>query len=533
MCALLIIFALAALAPLSLAQAEENDLPPCTQAEFDAVYAGLGNMTSFFHRASDIRTTDDLLAYSRSHIEWREGYWANTPFCAESYEIALLANQLIGDFAALVLVNSLQDDEEVNPYRAERKNGTVKLQALMDAMPPPVSPADPLPARTLRECTDSEYEFLSYTLLPEYSELADTANDVDTFEKSLGYVEALLAWRQQSLTRYPPCVEALEFAWLASQTAGDIAALFAYYYMGAPEDEIPYSQPEREGSQRLGELANELRSKALPDAVLQAIERELGSPSGGNWRRCSADELETIQNLLPAYQMLEDMAAEIETIDELLAYSQAQIEWREDMLAQLARCGEVLEIAWLLSENSGDLAIMHALKFHDIPGDESPVFQQVMSNIPGIAIWEQTLPSLLDNYEKSTEAGALPACTAAELDALAAILIEHLGIFKKRDYIKSIDDVLNLIEDQLSWREFGWSQLPLCFGSLEIFLRSCWFASDNAVSVSLALSGIPDDANPYIEQQAIGKTHIERWYAIVDGVLPAPSADTPFQATRD
>ena len=216
---LLVIALMTALIPLSLAQAQENGLPPCTRAEFDAVYAGLGEMTAFFHRASDIRTTDDLLAYSRSHIEWREGYWANTPFCAESYEIALLANQLIGDYAALVLVNSLQDDGEVNPYRAERKNGTVKLQALMDALPPPVNPADPPPARTLRECTDSEYEFLSYTLLPASSELADTANDVDTVETFLGYVEALLAWRQQSLTRYPPCVEALEFAWLASQTA--------------------------------------------------------------------------------------------------------------------------------------------------------------------------------------------------------------------------------------------------------------------------------------------------------------------------
>ena len=267
--------------------------------------------------------------------------------------------------------------------------------------------------------------------------------------------------------------------------------------------------------------------------MIAAIERELGSPSGGNWRRCSADELESIQNILPEYRSLEDLAGKIDALDDLVAYSQAQIEWREDMLAQLARCGEVLEIAWLLSENSGDLAIMHALKFHDIPGDESPVFQQVMSNIPGIAIWEQTLPTLVDSYEKATEAGALPACTAAELDALAAILIEHLGIFKNRGYIKSVEDLLKLIEDQLNWREFGWSQLPLCFGSLEIFLRSYWFASDNAVGLALALSGVPDDANPYPEQQAIGKSHIERWYAIVDGVLPAPSAETPAQAAKD
>lgn len=211
---LLALIALLAFVPAIAGQ--DNGLPACTTAELDAIHASLGEMTAFFHRASDIGTTDDLIAYSQAHIEWRERYWTNSPLCAESFEIALLANQLIGDFVALVLVNSLQDDGEDNPYRADRKNGTVKLQALMDAMPPLVNAADGPPARSLRDCTDSELELVSYTLAPEYGELADIATAADTFEDYLDFVESQLAWRQDSLTRYPPCVEALEFAWLAS-----------------------------------------------------------------------------------------------------------------------------------------------------------------------------------------------------------------------------------------------------------------------------------------------------------------------------
>ncbi len=507
------------------AHSQENALPPCTAAEIDAVHADLADMTAFFHRASDIRTSDDLLAYSHSHIEWRAGYWSSTPLCAESIEIAFPANQLIGDFVALVLVNSLQDDGEVNPYRSERKSGTVELQALMDALPPPVNSVDERPKRTLRGCTVAEFEYVSYTLLPEYSDLADIANDADTFEDLLGYVEAQLAWRKDSLTRYPPCLEAIEFAWLASQTAGDIAALFAYFFIGAPEVEIPYSKPEREGTYRLGELANELRAGTLPDEVMRAIERELGSPSGGNWRRCTVGELETIQHLLPTYGLLEDMAAGIETADDLIAYSQTQIAWRENLLTKLARCGEVLEIAWLISENIGDLAIMFGLKLLDIPVEESPVFQQVMSNIPGINTWEGLLPSLLASYEARDDIGALPACTAEELGALKVTLSTHLSVFKDHGDIRSADDWLEFVLQQIAWREIGFSHLPLCYGSFETFLRAYWFASDNAIHSALVFAGAPADSSPFPAQFALNEAHIESWYAIVEGVVAPPSAD--------
>ena len=508
-----------------LVQAQDSELPSCSTAELSALHDRIDGISDLFETVSNIRTMDDLLAYSYSHLEWREGIWPSSPRCAQAFEIALLANQLIGDYVALIILNSYPGELEANPYSVGQDSGATRLQALMNELPPPANSVDAPPARTQRECTRAEREFVSSSLLPEYGSLTDIANDIDTPEDYLRYVRALLTWRQNSLSSYPPCAEAIEFAWLASQTAADIAAFIALDFMRVPEDANPYSEPGRLGTRRLGELDEELRAVALPDEVMQAIARELGTPGGGNWRRCSVDELETIENMLPTYQSLEDMAAGIKTLDDLLNYSHSQIEWRENLLAKLARCGEVLEIAWLISENIGDLAIMYALQFIDVPVDESPVRQQVMSNIPGISIWEQTLPSLMTAYDQSTDYGELPACTKAELDALASILIEHLGIFKNRGLMRSVDDLLKLVEEQLSWREFGWSQLPLCYGSFEIFLRSYWFASDNAVGVALALADVPDDANPYPEQQAIGKSHIESWYAIVDGIEAAPSAD--------
>ena len=520
-----LLFVLAALTLVTIVQAQETDWPQCTAAELAAVHPGLSEVTAFFESVQSIRTLDDLLAYSHAHIEWRESTWSISPLCQPAYEIALLANQLVGDYVPLIILNSYPDDTLENPYSAGQDKGAERLQALMRDSPLSATTRNAPPARSLRECTRAEHEFVAHSLVPEYGSLADIANAIETPVDYVGFNEAQLAWRQDSLSRYPACAEAIEFAWLARQTAADISAGFGLHFVGVPLDANPYDEPERQGTRRLGELSNALRAGALPDEVMQAIERELGSPAGGNWRRCSVDELLSIQELLPEYRSLEDMAAEIESHDDLLAYSRAQIKWRENMLVRLARCGEVLEIAWLISENIGDLSILYALKLIDATVDESPVWQQVMSNVPGISVWEQTLPSLLAAYEQTADYGALPACSEGELDALAGILVEHLSIFKNRALMRTPDDLLKLIEDQFIWREVGWSQLPLCYGSLEIFLRAYWFASDNAVGIALALAGLPDDINPYPEQQAIGKTHIERWYAIVDGVVDPPSAD--------
>lgn len=535
---LLRITAIALLSIVSLAQAQGSNLPPCSDAELLGIHRIMPGIKELFDLAAEVQVMDDVLAYGRAHISWREHLWQTTPPCAEAFEAALLSNQLTADYVASLLVNARKESGDENPYTSWQFEGAERFDRLWNSLPPP-DPASENAEETrdttvLGACTDAERRDVSDTLLPEYDNLTDIANAVETFDDFLSFINSLLEWRAESLTQYPPCAESIEIAWLASQTASDIAALFAFHFVGVSADANPYSAPERLGTKRLGELDGVLRGSPeavdeagrLPNEVMQAIELELGNPGGGNWRRCSAEELETIQRLLPTYNSLEDMAAGIETIEDLLAYSHAQVAWRDNLHTKLARCGEVLEIAWLISENIGDLAIMNALKFLDIPFDESPVFQQVMSNVPGIDTWEGLLPTLHGSYERSRDEGALPPCTADELRALKTNLTAHLDIFKISGDIRSRDDLRQFINHQLAWREIYFSQLPLCYGSFETFLRALWFASDNAIGIALALTGVPDEDSPYPEQQSIGKSHIESWYAIVDGVVPPPSAET-------
>ena len=516
------IIAMALLSIVSIVQAQARDLPPCSDVELLGIHRIMPGVEALFDLAAEVRVMDDVIAYGQAHITWREQLWASTPPCAEAFEAALLSNQLTADFVASLLVNARKEASDVNPYTDWQFEGAERFDRLWKALPPPDQANENAKvareARTLRACTDAERRDLLDTLLPAYDYLTDAANAVETFDDSRRFYRALLRWREESLTRYPPCAESIEIAWLASQTASDIAMLFAFHFVGAPVDAIPYSEPERQGTKRLGELdkilrnspASETDAGALPDEMKQAIEREFGSPSGGNWRRCSASELQTALDIMPEYEALVATAASIVTMDDLLAYSSEMIDWRENLVFKLAHCGEVLEVAWIMSENLGDLAAMHAYSFVGIPHAENPVFQQVMSNMGGIAKWSETLASAAPQREEEPEAvlgsGALPDCRASELDGVNKFIADHYALHEATGIIDTLEESLAYSTAQIEWREANWARLPFCGDSFEYLLRLTWINSDINIAVILHFfADVNYDDNPFWPQLSLGK----------------------------
>ena len=257
---LLIVAAFALMATASSAQAEDGGLRACSAADLAVMSNSVDGIYNLFDQVGEFRVMDDVLAYGRAHLEWRRSMWSRLPLCAPAFEIALLANQLIGDYVPLVLLNSLPDDYGENPYRAGQRSGLARLDALVADLPAPSTSAEAPPARNLPACSTEEVRLLLDTLSPDYRRLTTMANDIEITVDYLEFVAALLAWRETSLMQYPPCAEAIEFAWLASQTIGDVSALFAFHFMGLEIEEMPYDQPERQGTGRLGEIELTLRA---------------------------------------------------------------------------------------------------------------------------------------------------------------------------------------------------------------------------------------------------------------------------------
>ena len=117
----------------------------------------------------------------------------------------MLANQLIGDYVPLILLNSLPDDYGENPYKAGQRSGLARLDELLADLTPPSPAADAPPARTLPACSTDEIQLLLTSLFPDYRRLTTMANAIELTVDYLEFVEALQAWRATLLTRYPPC----------------------------------------------------------------------------------------------------------------------------------------------------------------------------------------------------------------------------------------------------------------------------------------------------------------------------------------
>ena len=366
---LISLFALLVLLPA--AQAMDSELPSCSSAELDSVSELMVGFHKLAAKADRLGTLDELLAYSQTHISWRDKLWSSLPHCSPAFETALLANQLSGDFVTAILLTPHRELFDENPYTSWQLSGTAELEERLDGLPPPSNLDDKVlePTSTLSTlvaCTDKKRQYLLETTMADYGDLTDNATSVEDFDDFLNYIEAQFVWRRKSLSQYPPCAEAVEVAWLTSQTASDIATLFAFYFIGQSVDESPYSQPERASTERLRILTQDLRETSQFDEAMQTLLLQATTPSGGNWHRCSADELRSFAPLLTEYQYLENMAVEVLSLEQLLDYSIAQIQWRESLSSKLPQCGEVLEIAWIISENIGDLALLYALNFLDV-----------------------------------------------------------------------------------------------------------------------------------------------------------------------
>ena len=80
---------------------------------------------------------------------------------------------------------------------------------------------------------------------------------------------------------------------------------------------------------------------------------------------CSGPELAFVAELQPAYDdLIEGLSADGDTsLEKTLAFTEAQIDWRERLWETLPRCAEAIGVAVLMSQNTSDLGGMAALTY--------------------------------------------------------------------------------------------------------------------------------------------------------------------------
>ncbi len=331
-----------------------------------------------------------------------------------------------------------------------------------------------------------------------YQDLMDHVRDLPTREGAFEYIDDLLAWRETEsgkLQDYPACAESLEMARLMEQISNDAAAQDVYFLNGW-DDDLPQSQPLMQSYRRRDQLIEEI------EATLASGERQaeyLADES--RYPYCNLNEMEAHLEAIASYHDLLAMADAVTDIDELVAYAEAQIAWREITWRELAPCELVWHYRFDLSRLTEDIFVYKWLELDGLSESENPYADTV-------SLYRGYLVSLEDYFHgrlerRRTQAGTgaqafpgLPRCPADLVESELERLRNYIEVGATE--IKSLEQLLSFSQQQMTWRAENIAGAPHCAELLEIQTLLIQLNADFVARAGLQLAAVPAEENPYL-----------------------------------
>ena len=234
---------------------------------------------------------------------------------------------------------------------------------------------------------------------------------------------------------------------------------------------------------------------------------------------CSERELAFVLELRSAYDALVDrLSADENTIDSALAYSSAQIQWRENLWSGLPLCAEAIDVAVLMSQNSSDLGAMTALthsgvslslnRYKDRLYFEGNQRDRLNTRLAEIA-------TLIESKERPAEPAPgerqLATCAGEAIQSLQDELRTNEDLIASAMEIRSSGALLDYIAEKLAWRDQVWDELPPCAEAVEIGQLMSQVANDFATALAYRYADVPKDTNPFDGTLQNGLNRLGDW----------------------
>ena len=221
---------------------------------------------------------------------------------------------------------------------------------------------------------------------------------------------------------------------------------------------------------------------------------------------CSAPELAFVAELQPAYDdLIASLSSDGEpSLEKTLAFTEAQIEWREQLWDNLPRCAEAVDIAVLMSHNTSDMGAMAALTYAGISLSLNRYKDRLYfegNNRELLAAKFEGARALLEAGERPMEPTAgernLDACEEDQVRTLIAELRVNEDLIVQGTGVRSPDQLLDYINAKLKWRDDVWAKLPACRESIGVGRQMSQTASDLATAVAFSYAQTPAAENPF------------------------------------
>ena len=239
--------------------------------------------------------------------------------------------------------------------------------------------------------------------------------------------------------------------------------------------------------------------------VLMSFAPALQAQSQG-FPLCSASELAYVAELQPAYDdLVASLSADGDTsLEKTLAFTQAQIEWREQLWDGLPRCAEAIDIAVLMSHNTSDMGGMAALTYAGVSLSLNRYKDRLFfegSNTKLLASKFEEVKQLIESGERPTEPAAgereLEECSEEQVRTLIAELRENEDLVVQGTSVRAPGDLLDYIQAKLEWRDEVWARLPACSESIGVGRNMSQTASDLATAIAFSYAQVPGPDNPF------------------------------------
>ena len=487
-------------------KAADDAIPICSNPEFLEIFSLIVE-----HQVKiddSFASFQDLLAYNEGQINNRAGSLAHLPYCSDAIAIRRLFVQLGGDAVGRAALELAALPADANPYRLRLPSDHDRVSGFAAALLSVDRSDAPAPEeRALIPCEPRDLLRLDAAIGSLLDLLAKTAT-VESRPHYIRSVDQRLQWRAEQLLDLPDCAESLQLGLLLSESVTDAAAHHALAYAGVSSETNPFINLEAAGVAVLRDWRERIQIMRAP-----------ASPVGGSLPSCGFDALTTAYQTLLPYHELRARAAAMQTVPDLISFSQALIAFRENQLSQLPLCAEILNAGWWAGEVIDNLIAGAAASPTASAMPTSPIAERARQDAARAEAGLARITSVLEAEPVASvnAVGAAAACGDSEtLYFEAYILPEFRRFLNAALSLSSQDAVGDLLERSFAMRNLLWLHLPRCDEALRNGMLMRGIAADFSAMIALEGAGAAAQDIPYTRAVAanienlferLGETH--------------------------
>ena len=376
----------------------------------------------------------------------------------------------------------------------------------------------------------------------QFSRIAELSPEISALEDELGLVESMsdvlrvnadhLRLRRRLWDDIQLCDVNLEFNSLFSARFNDALAVSAMEGLRpGQKDGVRWRLLEGLDGEANNLLLSNL-GEYLFSALLPGGEGAPTEPLAA----CSETQRQYARGAkLTGYIEILNQALAVETVEDLLRYDAAHLEFREGAWSDLPRCADAYAVAILMFRISGDFVVGHALAFLGVPRDSNPYVAQLTDDVGGLPAW--MIPAALRDADAVYALFEinLPGCTAAERLQLPYFDHSLLAVEGALDgsFVEGLnrDNLKTYARVEIDWRNWQFAESPRCKEALALTLTLSEIGSDMVAAQGFWLAGELDLASRYREQALLG---MDRFRALQAEIARAnaPSGEIVYEETH-